>query len=277
MSIRLSTVEFGEMNAARALQSNPMMMRGWRGQVIGYNPSNHTVQVEYFHASDQPTRTQWMSLVVPSAVAGHGEGWGVENGAQVLVLELDPAGDDVVAIGFTYNEVDKALGIPPSERWIVDKRGSSIKLTADGPEDGDGQGAVKVTAQAYASTQTDGGLSHVLSDVDDTIVAQTPSGVQHILDDAAQEISSVGPQVSLGARFADLSADQAAIAKVDLSTLGNTIDLNRLADQLLNAQQMVAAGIPNAADLLAFWEAAIVQTIGATAIPDGSSTVRLKG
>jgi hypothetical protein len=150
MSLRHAATQLEGSIAAKAVQANPMMIMGWRGTVLGYNPDNHTVQVEYFHASDQPTRTQWMQIATGSAAGGAGEGWGPEIGAQVLVVELDPRGDDVVAIGFTFNEIDKALGIPASERHTVDKRGSYYKLTADGAEDGDGQGGAKVFGAGYA-------------------------------------------------------------------------------------------------------------------------------
>lgn len=166
--LRHAAIQLEDTLAARSQRANPPMIMGWRGTVVGYNPDNHTVQVEYYHASDQPTHTQWMQLVVMSAAGGAGEGWGVENGAQVLVLELDPRGDDVVAIGFTYNEIDKALGVPPSERHTIDKRGSYYKLTADGAEEGDGQGGAKLYGAGYTFVGSGGATEVGAQNLDET-------------------------------------------------------------------------------------------------------------
>jgi hypothetical protein len=101
------------------------------------------------------------------------------------------------------------------------------------------------------------------------------TGLHQILDDAAQEIASVAPQIAFGDRFANLPASAAAIAKEHLTTLGATIDNNRPADLLLLANAMVTGGIPNAASLVSIIVSWVVNTIGASAIPEGSSAVRL--
>lgn len=131
-------------------------------------------------------------------------------------------------------------------------------------------------------------LGHVLH-FDDTsnlqgITLTTKNGSLLHLDDVASlvtllskgNIALQGTDVGVGDKFENLSAGNSAITNDHLKTIGSSIDNERLADLKALVNAMVAAGIPSAPALQATVNAWTVQTIGATPIPIGSSTVRIK-
>jgi type VI secretion system (T6SS) baseplate-like injector VgrG len=155
MGARTAATQLAEMMATRAARTNPPVFVGFRGEIAAYNPNDGTVKVSYYHASDQPTTTQWIPLMTLMAANGYGEAWGTEVGAQVAVLSFDPAGDHLIALGFTFNSgADFPMNVPPSEKWTVDKRGSSIKFQADGASPGDGQAGLNLEGAGYGSWVT---------------------------------------------------------------------------------------------------------------------------
>src|SRR5580658_4212473 len=121
---RFESGQFSEVLSAHALRKNPRMYRGFRGEVQSYNAVDGTVRVSYYHADDTPTQTPWIPMLSPWGSAGYGLQGGIEEGAQVLLLHLDPDGDNLVALGCTFNDIDTSPGAPPSEFWTTDKRGS---------------------------------------------------------------------------------------------------------------------------------------------------------
>lgn len=137
--------------ARRSATANPRAYVGFPGTVKSYDPATNTVVVYYSHVDDQQTETPAIPLYTPFAGNGYGMQGGVEEGTPVTVLQLNPDGDDVVAMACSYNEANPAPGAPATEHWTTDKRGSSVKLTADGNTDGDGQGGAKLVGAGYAS------------------------------------------------------------------------------------------------------------------------------
>lgn len=146
-----ATSEAVEMASLRTARALPSMFMGFWGIVKGYDPTTGRVSVMYAYglASTQP---QWMPLLTEFGGQGYGSQDYPEEGTLVQVLQLAPDGDDVVAVARSYN--DKNLpprqSLRPSEKVIVDKRGSAIEFSLDGAVQDDGQGGLRLTGAGYA-------------------------------------------------------------------------------------------------------------------------------
>jgi hypothetical protein len=187
MGLYDATRELIDLSAARARAGNPQMFNAFVGEVYKYDPAKNAVYVKYYHSGDDPTITQQHQVKVPWGGPGYGVQGGLEEGTQVLLFQLDPAGDDLVCLGVLYNEVDTAPGTPASEFWVTDKRGSYTKLTQDGATPGDGQGAVKTQGAAYAQHSTASGSALTLDDSAKTAQVASAGGHQLNFNDLLQQ------------------------------------------------------------------------------------------
>ena len=147
--------ELFEVAAMRSQRANPQGIFIHYGELKSYRASDNTVDVFLPHVDDSPTgantQSYRMPLVTMWSGSGYGEQQAPEPGVQVVVASSSPDGDDYVALGFLYTANQVPPGAPATERWIVDKRASSIKLTKDGKAGGDGAGGVKLVGAGYAS------------------------------------------------------------------------------------------------------------------------------
>jgi len=154
MSYRNEAHELGEMMAARAKRAIPLHQICFWANIWDFDPETGMVKVYYPHVANTPTWAQWLRYVSPAAIGGYGMQYGPERGALVLVLQmsLDPQNaDDAIVIGGIFNDPNPPPGAQSSELFIVDKRGSSIKLQIDGQNEGDGQAGLNLEGAGYAS------------------------------------------------------------------------------------------------------------------------------
>lgn len=161
---RSAAVQHGEMAAARAARALSALHIGFWGEVSNYNPTTGAIQVAYSHTADLPTTTQWIPLGHQFGCKGYGDQWYPEVGAQVLLLQLSPRGDDLVALVFGFNAEDAPPkpDLKPGERFINDRNGSSLYWSQDGPEQDDGQQGLRAHGAGYASlTSGNGGPTEV--------------------------------------------------------------------------------------------------------------------
>lgn len=254
------------------------------GQIASYDPATHLVVATYevtdADGNGQTITTPPSQLMVPWWGQGYGDQSGPEAGTQCVIAIVDPRGDEFLVLGFTANNSDRGFGAPAGEKWTVDKRGSSIKFTADGATPGDGHGGLKSIAAAYHSTSTAGGHSRTMDDVAKTMVDQSAGGHAIIWDDRGKALSVVPlatGHVGLGDIAGNLDATRQAAVIDDVKTaLTNFISAS--------LQQLSAAiGVAGAATLTG--GGAFSAIIGAGSfvtghvslptLPTGSSKVRI--
>lgn len=215
------------------------------------------------------------------------------------------------------HDEDDSPGAPAGEHWYVHPASKSFyKYTNDGATAGDGLGGARFFGKAFhqASTGsghtitmddtarrvstvtagghtdifddagrvisrvTSGGHQHIMDDANRLIKTLTSGGLEHIFDDAQREISHLAPNVTLGARLANLVESNNAMHNGHITEFsGNIMAQMMQSFSGVYSAAMMAAGIPGAPAFNAIVGAAgwILKNIQAPTIPSGSSIVKI--
>jgi len=228
---------------------------------------------------------------LPLMTTVHGMQAGPKGGERCVVVHV-PGGRGV----YLVYDTDDSPGAPAGEYWYVhpDSK-SSIKVTNDGPTQGDALGGVRMHGAAYHGTTTGSGHAITLDDVakmltvasaagqsrvfDDTAktITDSTANVKTILDGAGNAISHVAQQVGLGDRVANLPATQAVFRQADVQKFSQSIMTQMMQSFAgVYANAMAAAQIPNAGAFAAIVQAAgwVTGNVTPPTIPTGSSIVR---
>ncbi len=267
-----------------------------RGVIVpgSYNSKDGTVQV-LIGTTAAIIPTAWSQPLaypkLPLMTPVHGMQAGPKGGERCVVVKIK-GGRGV----YLVHDMDDSPGAPAGEYWYVhpDSK-SSIKVTNDGPTQGDALGGVRMHGAAYHGTTTGSGHAVTLDDVAKTLKIVSAGGQAHTFDDNAKTISNqsgaaktivdgngnaishVAQTVGLGALASSIPSAGAVYRQSDAQALASNIvsqTLQSLAGNLASA--MTAAGIPNAGAFAAIVQAAgwVVGNVTPPTIPSGSATVK---
>lgn len=213
----------------------------------------------------------------------------------------DAASNDAPGPGPYYS-----VKAPTGERWIFHRNASGtidsgVKLTNDGPTNGDGLGGTIVghngaltqavtnsghqvtlddTAQQITVETASGKLQTILDDVTQQIQTQAANGLYHLFDGANNLISVVAPAgggVALGKLWSALDATHAAARNDDLNTMlqdGSTgINIQRWVNLVFTMKAlllaMTSSGVPSLPTLAAV--VAEMSSVFGTSVPSFGS------
>jgi hypothetical protein len=263
------------------------------GELVTYYPDLHEGVFELPSHPDDITGEPITVGPIPIGTHFTGPGYGAQFpppiGAQGLLAYMDEEGVYPVVVSMHFNEVETPP-FPDGRSWgHVDPAGNSVATSLDTNAPGDGQASAKVFGAQYASQATTSGHKVALDDVlkristvsatghqfviDDVlkrITTQTVGGLQTIHDDVTNEIVHLAPNISLGARLANMSSVNAALNQSHLTTFEGGLFTQRLNDLIALATAAVAAGTPGAGSWIG-----LLAELAHVPIPNGSQFVRI--
>jgi hypothetical protein len=130
-------------------------------------------------------------------------------------------------------------------------------------------------ALQHIAQQTTGGHLHILDDAGKVIKTVTKGGLSHIFDDVATEISHLAPNVTLGARLANLTTDNNALHIGHLDTFNTSLLAQRLADQVLLVGLLHGVGTMTTGQLSQALISLVAGFLPKIGLPSGSSIVKI--
>ncbi len=197
---------------------------------------------------------------------------------------------------------------PSGERWIFHRNASGqidsgMKLTNDGPTNGDGLGGTIVGNKgALTQAQTASGHQVTLDDTAQTLTLKTAGvasgfSITDVLDDIAQtatrtaapglytiwdaagnalsHVVPTGGGIGMGDLFANLPTSAGAINNDILTTFGDNVNTFGLNNLIQYAQLLQTVGAITSGQLTAMLAALVESWIAKVGVPAGSNVVRI--
>lgn len=171
------------------------------GTIADYDASSYSVKVTL-----QPDgqSTGWLPLASPWV----GNGWGLflapAIGEQVIVDFQEANHEAGIAMLRLYDRRNRPLNVPSTEAWLVDARGSFIKLTVDGKLLLNGNTEIDMTAPTLHITTTGDANLVVGGNVNATITGNLIAQIGGALTATVTGIASLyASAINLGASAGD--------------------------------------------------------------------------
>lgn len=194
---------------------------------------------------------------------------------------LIPAPTPSGFIALTHHDETDSPGAPAGEVWRVHRKADGTidhfsKWTNDGSTPGDNLGGQVHSGFGLHEVETKGGLSTVHDDTAKQIKKTANAQTYTIWDAQGNAISHVASEVGLGDLASNLDATTAAMRKSDLSTYESSRQNTNLQDFIKYANLLSSAGVITGAQLSTMLAALVSGWANTTAVPSGSSIVKIK-